>query len=301
MKNNIYDKIIYEGNAYAENHINSQYMALVKEICYRCSSENKSEKSNRLFCEAYCAHGNYIATLKFLWNFIRQMTCHIEGNDITEELEKAIDKVKRMFPDSELYKGDCKTENSFYKDLFEVTKAAVEDNYLPIKLDLEHTEAGRCKYILLGIIIHLICEVMFSRAVISKTAIESLNSNFNNALFDESKHFKTSDFADFERKSDMIRDIINGKVCFNNLKKYRRADYTQNHNLISDEKEVKILNDNYVYNPNFYPQRVEEAVFSVAAFLSGYTDGFDPYVLKPLEMQLDNFETYLSEIKEKDK
>ena len=51
----------------------------------------------------------------------------------------------------------------------------------------------------------------------------------------------------------------------------------------------------------FYPQRVEEAVFSVAAFLSGYTEGFDPYVLEPLEMQLDNFNNYLSEINRMDK
>ncbi|MCH5304591.1 MAG: hypothetical protein J1E41_06985 [Ruminococcus sp.] len=86
------------------------------------------------------------------------MTNHIEGNDIAEDLEKAVGKVKKIFSDGE-------TENSCYNYLLEVTKVAVKENYLPIEFE-NHTEAGRCKYILFGIIIHLICEVMLCTSVI---------------------------------------------------------------------------------------------------------------------------------------
>lgn len=294
LKHALYERIISEGNRRASNHINCQYMNLVKEICCKCDTEWRLVKQNEIvFYNVLSSQDNYLAKLKILWNFALLLSNHIEGDDIVSSLNKANRTLQKMFIDSEFFIDTEKQKSNIYNSVFEITKIAIQGSLISNEFENEHTEAGRCKYTLFGIIIYLICETIFCRTVIPKGSVEFLMDELDCFLFDKNKHFEKKDFAGFERLPEMVDEIYKERVGFSDLIYYRYRKSVSEKEIHISDKYINLLNNKYIYNPNFYPQRMEEAELSVAAFISGYTDGFDPYILEPLEMKLNGFDDYL--------
>lgn len=296
-KHALYERIISKSNKCATNHINSQYINLVKEICCKCDSEWRIVRMNEnIILEAFSAQDNYLAKLKILRNLALLLSNHIEGDDILEDLNKANCTLQKMFINCDFFADNEGQKSNIYNMVFETVKYAIQNNYSPNGFETEHTEAGRCKYIIFGIIIYLICETIFCRTAIPKMAAEFLRGDFSCSLFDKTKHFENNDFVDFAGISEMIDEIYKEKIGFSDLLYYKYYKPVGEKGIYISDKFINQLNSKYIYNPSFYPQRMEEAELSVAAFISGYTEGFDPYVLEPLEMKLIGFNDYLKHI-----
>ena len=232
--------------------------------------------SNENYCRMFHGKENYIGALNFLWRLAKLLIHHQTGHNMSNDIDSAIETVKGSFPRTELYTADDETIKPKYVNLFSMTKHMLLNNY-STSYNANHTEAGRCKYIIYGCIMHLIGDLSAHRIIIPVKAIETFDNNYNGA-FNSHYHFLKSDFINFDKYDDMVDDINNQTLCFSYLRHYNNG--------------IPGISSKYIDNPDFYPQRVNEAVSSVAAFLDYYHSAFNEAVIMPVEMTLHNFEYY---------
>lgn len=296
----VHGKIIDNANKGTVNKIPEKYLeSVVKVVCQWCDTKwyiyEKDENKNFIYdsngnkvknekaIEAIHGVSNYLATLKYLQKFAKVIAKHETGANITTDVNEASRKALAQLPDN------VKTEGTVVGDMVaqldNMTKRIIKAHYKVTDSHPTQTEGGKCKYIIIGMLMHFFGDICAHRLIVPKTSVESFRSDFNNSNFNAKKMFYKSDFTSSERTK--LTNAIEARV----------ATFSQIKNYVSPSSTIyNQLNSKYVDNGDFYPGRVTEAVIIATNFLNWYSGGFVPDLLDPYDFTIEKFDTYLNAI-----
>jgi Zn-finger protein len=296
----VHGAIIDVANETADTKIPAKYLdSVVKVVCQWCDTKwyvyEKDANKNYIYdsdgnkvknekaVEAVHASSNYLATLKYLWKFAKEIAKHETGANVTTDVNNASAKALAQLPAKVKKSGTV--AGDMIAQLDNMTKRIIKAHYKVTSAHPTQTEGGKCKYIIYGMLMHLFGDLYAHRLKVPKTSVEAFKSGFNSANFNSKKMFYKSDFSASERSS-LISAVEAKEVSFTQIKNYvntSSAIYTK-------------LNSKYVDNKNFYPGRVVEAEDTAATFLDWYSDGFEAVLVDPYNFTLDKYDTYLEAI-----
>lgn len=146
---------------------------------------------------------------------------------------------------------------------------------------------GRCKYILYGMICHLLGDIYAHKVMLTKTAAKHLQNKVTKA--DITKMFDKSDFSS---KYYDITGLINcltadPSVTYNDKDKIKTISTNDVKTFIkktidANKKKAlkKKLNQKYIDSNQFYPNRTKDATLAISSFLNKYPDSIDLKIIK---------------------
>ena len=236
-------------------------------------------KSNKMLKNLHGA-GNYVASLKFLWNFSlnlynKQTTANAKNNALNS-------LTPTLRADS---------------DITEMAKKLA--NY--IDGNTTSTQYNKRKFIICGFACHLIADTFAHRTIVPKSTVTSASNTKTNSKFGKN-HFDTQ---------------VNAITDSNKLKKYAKnagtevegrprvrcwQAFKQTVNLgVMEFRDVKHYMKESVDTPNkkyedsisFCSYRYEESKLAVGDFLGSFSGGFDAFIYYPVcGAILNNFYGY---------
>ncbi|MGN1031873.1 MAG: hypothetical protein ACI4PU_00285 [Intestinibacter sp.] len=296
----VHGAIIDVANETAETKIPAKYLnSVVKVVCQWCDTkwyvyERDSDNNyiydsagnkvkNEKAIEAIHASSNYLATLKYLWVFAKEIAKHETGDNITTDVNNASRKALAQLPENVKISGT--KVGDMIAQLDNMTKKIIKAHYKVTASHPTQTEGGKCKYIIYGMLMHFFGDIYAHRLKVPKTSVEAFKSGFDPADFNEKKMFYKSDFTATER-TKLISAIEAKEVTFSQIKNY----------VNTSSVIYKKLNSKYIDNKNFYPGRVVEAEDTATTFLDWYSYGFDATLVVPFNFILDKYDTYREEM-----
>lgn len=296
--------IIKKANDESEsgNRVSDRYITLVYEISKRCDTEYGSGLDD--FCSAFHGNGNYIANLVYLWRLTRLIGAN--KNSVTNPTDTNIkafisqmaNQAYNNVPQSNLSNDAQEKLDGLHYTTPKVLKKYFKTN--SIAPYSGQTWAGRCKYILYGIISHMVGDVFAHRVLLKTNAANYLIDD--NITFDSSKMLDRAFFTNtYFRRNDLINDVTSGTVPLNQLKNYVRTTLAPN---TFNEKQ-RLSHKNYADNPLFYSKRINEAICALSFFFDTYLDvssvsqiiDYSDTCFTPVEgFTLRNFEAYENQL-----
>ena len=305
-KNHAYgthDYIIEQANAESEVKISTNYIDLVYEISKRCDTEygpKIDKKNNSNFCTAFHANDNYIASITYLWRFARLIgkkkssTSWLPSNPSNEDIENFIDKASeealKELPAEAKKNTFKKVKNTgdTDKDMVEVNvmknlrakSAKMVKKYYKttsIKNNSKQTWAGRCKYIIHGMIMHCIGDVYAHKVMLKKNAADKVKEKRDNPDSDitlttvaqREKYLDPTFFNKDNCTKDDLDKLINN-ISGKTTEKPDGIPIFQLKEYVKESEKDKSHKD-YADNPKFYNKRVCEAIDSAWPFLESYS------------------------------
>ncbi len=275
---NIHGLIFSRANILSGNKVPSNYISVVNEYSQRCDIDWRV--NGKTPCNAFHGVGNYIANLKYLCLFAKEISKHKSGNDITADANYADVVVRSKFSDEIL-------NNSVFVQLSDVMKKIIISNYQVTEPN--QTEGERCKYITLGVTMHLIGDLYAHRIMVP---VKSLN--LSNKKFDYTTMFDSSDFcmegseitsSNGKSWEQFVNDVSNNKIHFSAVKDYIRRGV---------KKGI------YEDSPEFYPERFYESIYSAACYLTHFEEDFNISILSPVSsLKLYCYDKYYNAVQEK--
>lgn len=162
------------------------------------------------------------------------------------------------------------------------------------------TWTGRCKYILYGIISHMIGDIFAHRVLLKTNAADYLRNE--NITFNSGKMLDRAFFTESDFKLDiLVEDVTRGIVPLNQLKEYVSDDLDK----ATSKEKRRLSHKNYADNPLFYPKRINETICALSFFFDTYLDvssisqiiDYSDTCLTPVEgFTLRNFEAYENQL-----
>ncbi len=102
------------------------------------------------------------------------------------------------------------------------------------------TQGGRCKYIVFGMLLHLIGDLYAHRLIVPKSALNHINGG----TFNSHKTYNKSD-VNSNRKQAFINDINNKKITFTNA--HKKSSNSNEYNYLKSS----VTKSKYEDNPSF--------------------------------------------------
>lgn len=292
--------IIKKANDSSEsgNRIPDKYINLVYEIAKRSDTEYGANKDD--FCSALHSNGNYIANIAYLWKLTRligankgSVTNPTDANIkafITQMGNQAyndIPKSKLSDDAKEKLDGLHSTVPKVLKKYYKTTSIASSSG---------QTWPGRCKYILYGLVSHMVGDVFAHRVLLKTNAADYLKNaeiSFNSSTMLDRSFFTIKYF----NVDGLVDDVKAGNLVITGLKTYVLE------NLGDDtiKEKQSLAHKNYADNPTFYPKRINEAICALSFFFDTYPDvssiskiiDYSDTCVTPVEgFELRNFTAY---------
>lgn len=245
------------------------------------------------------AGDNYLATLKYLWTFTRKLVPKVDAINTDNEILDAIDAAN-----DKAVVGVPHTNTTKFTRLQNFIKYTLINYYDGgIAYESTHTQKLRCKYIMYGMITHLLGDLYAHRVIVPKTAVYALNGTETYKASKKDIFFDPKDFLEPESDSTLYDEfeglsklisLINGeKIGFSEIKEYYSYSDSDACNKIARE----ILNPKYVDNGQFYDERIFEAYFTISFFISCYSDNyFREIVIPATDLKIRKYSVYSNEI-----
>lgn len=276
----VHGYIIQEANFCAER-IPKKYMDLVKTACKWCDTKwyiSKNNVTNSKKVDAVHACGNYLANIKYLWTLAPKIYHSNDDSVTNSEIKTACDKAFNSL--STKAKSRAAT-----KELDERIRTILKDNKSVPSGITNQTQGGRCKYIIFGMILHLMGDLYAHRLIIPKAAINYIDGGTYNSK-------KTYEKTDVDRKQAFINDVKNKKVTFTEA--HKRSKNKNEYNYLKES----VKKSKYEDKPSFWPDRIDEATGTAYNFLLQYSEGFWPEIVEPIDFNdgLEYYDEYLSEV-----
>lgn len=296
----IHGLIIDTASSTSDHPISKNYIELVKEMCKKCDKEygitgKESESdgiydgsNNYNFCTAFHGNGNYYVTLEFLWTLCKNIGKNkdkdnntISKSVIIQTLNSTLDNMKTKY-------GNDIVEEKWYgqftiKKTLEMVKKILCQYYndKTFAYNTKQSTPGRCKYLIYGIISHLLGDIYAHKVYLTSTDAKHLAGEVDEA--DITKMFDKKDFKNAQYNVDSLIKCLKTPynpeydpesetrpICTSEVKLFIKKS------IKNDEEEYKILkrnlNKKYIDSNQFHPNRVKEATFSFSAFLDGYAE-----------------------------
>ena len=133
------------------------------------------------------ASSNYLATLKYLWKFAKEIAKHETGANVTTDVNNASAKALAQLPAKVKKSGTV--AGNMIAQLDNMTKRIIKAHYKVTSAHPTQTEGGKCKYIIYGMLMHLLGDLYAHRLKVPKTSVEAFKSGFNSANFNSKKCF----------------------------------------------------------------------------------------------------------------
>lgn len=278
----VHGYIIQDANDAAER-IPNKYMNLVKKSCKWCDrkwyiSKNGVPNSNKV--DAVHACGNYLANIKYLWTLAPKIY-HSNDTSVTDsEINSACNQAFNSLSSAAQSRAATIELNTRIKTILKENKSVPSGT-------TNQTQGGRCKYIVFGMILHLMGDLYAHRLIIPKAAINYINGGTYNSK-------KTYDIADVNsnRKQAFIDDVNSKLVTFTEA--HKQSSNPGQYNYLKSS----VSKSKYEDKPNFWPGRLDEATCTAYNFLLQYSVGFWPEIVDPVDFSdgLENYDEYLSEV-----
>ncbi len=272
---NTHGLIFTRANVLSGNKVPQKYISVVNEFSQKCDIDWRNSGNNP--CSAFHGSGNYIANLKYLFLFAKEISKHKNGNDIVADANYADVVARSSFSDKIL-------NNSVFTQLSDIMKKIIISNY--IVTDPSQTEGERCKYITLGVTMHLIGDLYAHRIMVPTKALNLSNKKFDNTTMFNPSDFckKGSEITNNNGKSweQFKSDVCDGKVYFSAVKNYIKRGV---------KKGI------YEDSPEFYSDRFYESIYSAACYLSHFDEDFNNSILSPVSsLKLYRYDKYFNDI-----
>lgn len=239
-----HDEIILGGD---NNYIPAAYSDLVYKICKWCDDKSKIPF-------ATCLHGNrnYVASLKFLWTYAQKISVN-SGEAYNVQSEKAKTECLTMFSKEKFDNLNPADK----KDYVELVKLADTTEYVINTYGKFKNGEGR-KYLIIGLIMHLLGDVTAHRTVVPKKMVTNAGSTFNK---NNQSRFVISDFTTAGWNT-IKSEVNNANLDFTHIQYYFSEDFTGN----------KLTR--YEDNPDCIPNRVLSSESMIDYFLHYFNYGF---------------------------
>lgn len=275
----VHGYIIQDANDFAEV-IPNKYMNLVKTACKWCDTKWYISNNPNNKVEAVHDCGNYLANIKYLWKLAPKVY-HSNDTSLTNtEINTFCDQAFNSLSSAAKSRAATIELNSRVRKILKDNKAVPSGT-------TNQTQGGRCKYIVFGMLLHLIGDLYAHRLIVPKSALNHINGG----TFNSHKTYNKSD-VNSNRKQAFINDINNKKVTFTNA--HKKSSNPNEYNYLKSS----VTKNKYEDNPSFWPGRLDEATTTAYTFLDSYSDGFWAYFAEPCEFNdgLESYNTYLSEV-----
>lgn len=294
--------IIKKANDESDNRVSDRYITLVYEISKRCDTEYGSDKND--FCSAFHGNGNYIANLAYLWRLTRLIGANKDSvtnptdTNIKAFITQMANQAYNNLPQNNLSSDAQKKLDGLHYTAPKVLKKYFKTN--SIATYSGQTWTGRCKYILYGIISHMIGDIFAHRVLLKTNAADYLrneNITFNSGKMLDRAFFTYTDF----KRDILVEDVTRGIVPLNKLKDYVSDDLDED----TIKEKRRLSHKNYADNPLFYPKRINETICALSFFFDTYLDvgsisqiiDYSDTCLTPVEgFTLRNFEAYENQL-----
>ena len=238
-----HDEIIMGGDS---NYIPAAYSDLVYKICKWCDDESKIPKTT-------CLHGNrnYVATLKFLWTYAQKISVnsgeayHVQSSNAKSQCLAMFDKQK------------FDNRNYDKEDYVQLVTLANTTEYVINTYGKFKNGEGR-KYLIVGLIMHLLGDVTAHRTVVPKKMVTNAGSTFNK---NNKSRFVISDFTT-AGWNKIKSEVDNANLDFTHIQDYFSENFNGN----------KLTR--YEDNPNCIPNRVLSSESMIDYFLHYFNYGF---------------------------
>lgn len=252
--------------------IPNNYINLVYQISKRCDTEYGSNCGSN-FCTAFHGGGNYIANIAYLWKFARLIGK--KNSTLNNTNDSTIKKFITDMADEAYFSMSAFTSKDGTVDvIYDLSKFApkfVIKYYKTTSIASVSGQswAGRCKYIIWGMIAHSVADVFAHKVMLKPEAADYLmdkNVTYNASTMLERTFFYKYFNENNSIKENLAKDIRNKKVALVQIKNY--IDTT-----LSDDKKTAIQKEshkNYADNPEFYPKRINEAILSLTCIFESY-------------------------------
>ncbi len=304
--------IIEQANAECtEGNIPDKYINLVYEITKRCDSEYGNGGNDDEHCRAFHGKGNYIANITFLWKFsrlIKQKHSDYDDKKATKK-EEFIDEMAESAY-KEVKKPSDQTDKNILKELRERASEFVIKYYKTTSSVGEppknktQTWNGRCRYIIYGMVMHSIGDVYAHTVMFKKNAADKLKEKATLTKAQQKKYLDYSYLKTLNITNNEINNIIKAVSGENTEYSDGIPMYIIKKFINGDSKRKKV-HKKYADNPEFYDERVEEAILAAWYFIEGYDlvlYSIDEYAyeaaecLEPASYKLYKFNAYKKEL-----
>jgi hypothetical protein len=274
---NIHGLIINKANILSGNKIPDKYMSIVNEYSERCDIDWRTSGSTP--CNAFHGAGNYIANLKYLNIFAKEIANHKDNDDISADVYYADAVARSSFSTSIL-------NNSVFSQLSDMLKKILIENYT-VDMSTGISEGEKCKYIVLGFSMHLIGDLYAHRLIVPEKSLNLSNKKIDPKTMFDPEDFNTdsmvSENPNLKGWTQFKADVIAGNVYFSGIKNYIKSD---------------VKKSMYEDSPDFYPERFYEAIYSATCYLSHFDEDFNINILSPAgSLKLYNYSTYYNAVK----
>lgn len=232
-------------------------------------------------------HGknNYVASLKFLWQFAKNLNA---GQATKTAKENALNKLPKELRGGQLGKMANGLETYINKQ------------------KLTKTNSGK-KYLILGFTCHVIGDTYAHRAIVPKSAVTNASTKKTNSKFSKS-HFISNTKAKFTNAElKACAKNPNDKININKEKKFRCWQaFSKTVNLgVMEFIDIKFYMDSKINKPStiyeddsaFCNYRFKDSELSVSWFLYNFSDAFDELIIYPTYgTVLNHYRGYIKEL-----
>lgn len=271
--------------------ISKTYINLVYETSKLCD-----RKYDYLKYKALHGKGNYIASIMFLWRYARLIGLNYSKYDTSAAKREELINTAAKWAYDEVPALSNSDNKAAFTTLYKNAPTMVKSNY-KVKSDALGYEKnqswhGRCKYIIYGMILHCIGDT-YSHMVMFKTGaadkVKERKETGKAITLTKSEKGKYLDPSYFNNKNFSNTEI-------NNVIKTVKGDNTSYpggipmyllKSCINDTDKHDEIHKAYADNPQFYEDRVYEAINASIYFLENYKvaqfhGGYVAECLKPI-------------------
>lgn len=294
--NSIHNQIIDDAVDCSGVTMKASYISLMKYTCRKCDVDYGTNTDTP--CGPFHGTKNYFGTLMYLWKFARKFASMASGANLNTFMNDSNTTILTEMANAgaSVYTSSG-TAKAQYQTIFDCTKSMVNDYKSGVCTGSGQTLKGRCKYIVFGIIAHLLGDVYAHRTVVPEASmypflyISLLMPRFM-VSYNPSKHFDPSIFLNFQDKSALISGILNHNIGFSSLKYYY---YLNDRTTPAPAPIPNNISTGYTDDVNFYSERRDDAEAATTFFFQNYLDGYSYYCILPVYYGLENINQYLSE------
>ncbi len=263
-------------------YIPKKYVDLVVKICKWCDDPSKISKTR-------CLHGsnNYAASLKLLWKYAQVIgNKNISGT--YSQLSANARKVSLALFDSKVIKR--KSDKTDYNELVNlaVRAEAVINCYGKTKTPKER------KYLIWGMILHLIGDINAHRTVVPKFLVARATDP---KYASSENRFDMTKFH-YDEWQKIVDGVNNGTLCFSAIKRKLRPD-RQSDAAQKDKNSIyHQIRRRYEDNPKVVPNRLLSAETMAEYFMRTFSKGFNIAILDNIpyaNVTLINYRNYRNE------